>query len=138
MKQGKHNLAVESFEKAKELDPTNEEYDQRIQDAKSKIKPTTQQQQQAPANPFAAMGGMPNFGSGGMPNVFEMMNNPEFMNMAQNMMVWLQVVIIICSKIHNSKTLPRTWCKTLVDLMAHNSQILKNWPTYQYDFTTWN
>ena len=74
----KHKEAIESLNKAIELEPNNESYKSNLKLANDKM------QGQGGASPGPMPFGMPGMG-GGM-DLGAMLNNPALMNMAQNMM----------------------------------------------------
>jgi small glutamine-rich tetratricopeptide repeat-containing protein alpha len=81
-KQEKYAEALKAFETGKDLDPTNTDYEARISEIKVKMQKKSPAAPSQPQMPF----GFPNLGAGGMPNVMELMNNPDFMQMAQSIM----------------------------------------------------
>ncbi|KAH7699424.1 TPR Domain containing protein, partial [Aphelenchoides avenae] len=87
--QNRYEQAVEAYKKALEIDPDNAQYKQNLQIAEDKLKEAQQAfQQGAPggpgANPFAAMAGMG--GLGGLGGLGDLLNNPQMMQMASQMM----------------------------------------------------
>lgn len=94
-RKGRTQDAISQLELASKNDPTNEEYKNKLAELR--------QIDSRPANPFAGLGGMGGLGNlanmmgglgggggaGGMPDLGglgQMMNNPEFMRMAMDMM----------------------------------------------------
>jgi tetratricopeptide (TPR) repeat protein len=102
---GKSSDAIKHFELGLELDPTNEEYRKKLDSLKN---PSTTATRSANPSPFGGglgglgglgggggLGGLSNLlgglgggsgGGGGMGGLGEMLNNPEFMRMAMDMM----------------------------------------------------
>lgn len=80
---GNYSRAVDAYTRASELEPDNESYKQDLKQADEKLKSSGQALS-------AGASGMPNlFGGGGMPDFSQMasmMNNPQFMNAATQMM----------------------------------------------------
>jgi len=83
--QNRYDAAIEAYKKAIELDPNNESYKSNLAIAEEKVREASQRFQNNPgANPFGAgLGGL--FG-GGMPDVGNLLNNPQMMQAAMQMM----------------------------------------------------
>jgi len=87
---GKKKEAADTYKKLIELNP------EAASEYQSKIEQLTPSTSASPANPFAGLGGMGGMGGGnpfaglggmgGMGGLGEMLNNPQFMQMAMNMM----------------------------------------------------
>ncbi|KAI8975976.1 hypothetical protein BDB01DRAFT_728427 [Pilobolus umbonatus] len=81
----KYSEAVDAYEKALELDPNNVTVQNSLATAKSKISSSSSVDRSVDTPPT---GGLPNLGGagGGMPDLGSLLNNPNIMNMAQQMM----------------------------------------------------
>uniref|UniRef100_A0A914QNM7 SGTA homodimerisation domain-containing protein n=1 Tax=Panagrolaimus davidi TaxID=227884 RepID=A0A914QNM7_9BILA len=93
--QNRYDAAIEAYKKALELDPNNDSYKSNLAIAEEKVREASQRFQNNPgANPFGGLGsllggagaggvgGMP----GGMPDLGSLMNNPQMMQAAMQMM----------------------------------------------------
>lgn len=81
--QAKYQEAIEAYEKGLTLDPENATMKQSLATAKSKLGSVS-----ASGSPSAGERGMPGAGAGGggMPDLSALLNNPQLMSMAQQMM----------------------------------------------------
>jgi small glutamine-rich tetratricopeptide repeat-containing protein alpha len=90
--QNRYDAAIEAYKKALELDPNNDSYKSNLAIAEEKVREASQRFQNNPgANPFGGMGGLGNLlggagGAGGMPDLGSLMNNPQMMQAAMQMM----------------------------------------------------
>ena len=99
-----YNSAVEAFSDGLKLEPNNAHLKAGLENAKARAAPSSStsvaEQSTPPTGGDAASGGIPDLsslagmfgggggggGQGGLPNFSEFMNNPRFMEMAQNLM----------------------------------------------------
>jgi len=98
-----YNSAVEAFSNGLKLEPNNANLKAGLENAKARAAPPSStsvaEQSTPPTGEDAASGGIPDLsslagmfggggggGQGGLPNFSEFMNNPQFMQMAQNLM----------------------------------------------------
>ncbi len=94
-----YKAAASAFERGLELDPANASFKSGLSNAKARIVPDDDDD--APADAAPAAGGLGNMsgmadmlrgmgggagGGGGMPDLASLMNNPQMMSMAQQMM----------------------------------------------------
>jgi len=94
--QNRYDAAIEAYKKALELDPNNDSYKSNLAIAEEKVREASQRFQNNPgANPFGGLGGLggmfggaggPGGAPGGVPDLSALMNNPQMMNAAMQMM----------------------------------------------------
>jgi small glutamine-rich tetratricopeptide repeat-containing protein alpha len=93
---GRYSEAASAYEKAVELDPSNASLKSSLSTARSRASEGDSSSSSrdvgasspppaAASNPFAGLGGLGG-GAGGMPDLGSLLNNPQMMQMAQQMM----------------------------------------------------
>ncbi|OAF71609.1 Small glutamine-rich tetratricopeptide repeat-containing protein 2 [Intoshia linei] len=113
----KHEDAVKCYEKAIELDPKNESYKKNLQIAKSKL-PQIETQT---ANPAAAQSPIPGL------NFAELMNNPNIMNLASQVMQDPNLQQTMASIMQNSEAnSPNNAMNAFTNFISQNPNLVNN------------